>query len=101
MAGYDHAPEPWRDPPPAAPPRQLAQDPHVLACDQTGDQSTEFSFGPGPAAPHLNGRPPSEGGIYMPRSPRVDPPASRVGRPRQHRRPPGEARGDAGEQVAR
>ena len=29
------------------------------------------SFGvPGPVAPHLNGRPPSEGGIYMPRAPR-------------------------------
>jgi len=36
----------------------------------------------------------------MGRSPRVDPPASGVGRPRQHRRPRGEARGYPGDQVA-
>jgi hypothetical protein len=60
------------------------------------------SFGvPGPVAPHLNGRPPSEGGIYMPRAPRVDPLPSGVGPLRVHRRPPNEARGYEGERIAR
>ena len=31
--------------------------------------------------PHLNGRPPSDGGIYMPRAPRVNPPPSGLVRP--------------------
>jgi hypothetical protein len=98
---YTRAPEPYRDPPLPEPPRCGAQNPHQLACEQAGDLSTEFSWGPGPVAPHLNGRPPNEGGIYMPRAPRVDPPPSGVGRPRQHRRPRGEARGYPGKRVAR
>lgn len=99
---YTHSPEPYRDPPPPKPPRCGAQDPLRLHCEQSGDLSTEFSWGPGPVAPHLNGRPPSEGGIYMPRAPRVDPPRNPygVGPPRQHRRPPDEARGYPGEQIA-
>ncbi len=101
MSGYTRAPEPYRDPPPSPPSRRRAQDPLLLARDRTGDQSTEFSWGPGPVAPRLNGRSPEDGGVYMPRSPRVDPPASGVGRPRQHRRSPAEARGYPGEQVAR
>lgn len=101
MSHYTHNPEPWRESP--APARSLrgAQDPLRLHRDQIGDQSTEFSFGPGPVAPHLNGRPPSEGGVYRPRAPRLDPPRNPygVGQPRQHRRPPDEARGYSGEQV--
>lgn len=102
MYRYTRSPEPYRDPPLSGPARRRGpQDPLLLARDRTGDQSTEFSYGPGPVAPHLNGRPPSEGGAYMPRSPRVDPPASGIGRPRPHRRSASEARGYPGEQVAR
>jgi hypothetical protein len=60
-----------------------------------------FASGPGPVAPHLNGRPPAEGGIYMPKAPRVDPPPSGVGEPRRYRRPPNEARGYPGRRVTR
>lgn len=102
MSRYTRWPEPYPDPPLSAPVRRrAAQDPLLLARDRTGDQSTEFSYVPGPVAPHLNGLPPSEGGAYMPRSPRVDPPTNGIGRPRQHRRSPSEARGYPGEQVAR
>jgi hypothetical protein len=97
---YTRSAEPYRDPPPPEPLRCGAQNPLQLACEQAGDLSTEFSWGPGPIAPHLNGRPPSEGGKYMPRAPRVDPPVSGVGRRRQHRRSFDEARGYPGEQVA-
>lgn len=94
------APEPYKDPPPEAPWRwRRAQDPHLVERQTTGDQSTEFGYGPGLVPQHLNGRPPSEGGIYMPRAPRVNPPASGVGKPRQHKRPRGEARGYPGEQI--
>jgi hypothetical protein len=95
------APEPWRDPPPPEPPRRRPSDPHLLARDRVGtDQSTEFGFGPGLVAPHLNGRPPSEGGVYMPKAPRVELVGQSL-RPRQKRRPHGDARGYPGEQVAR
>lgn len=101
MAGIS-APEPYRDPPPYPPPeRRRPQDPHRLARDHAEDQSTEFGFGAGLIPRHLNGRPPSEGGQYMGRSPRVDPPRSGVGKPRQHRRPRDEVRGYPGEQIAR
>ncbi len=93
------APEPRRDPPPAPPPQRRAQNPLVLARDQTSDQSTEFGWGAGLVPLHANGRPPSEDGIYMPRCPRVDPPASGVGQPRPHRRPRNEARGYPGDPV--
>jgi hypothetical protein len=93
-------PEPYRDPPPAARWRRRSfQDPHLLACEQTGDQSTEFGYGPGLVAPHLNGEPPSDGGVYMPRAPRVDPPPTGVGQPRQHKRPKGEVRGYPGDPM--
>ena len=52
------APEPYREPP-VPPPRRYPV--HV----NPGD--TEMSFGPGLVAPQYNGRPPSEGGIYMPK----------------------------------
>ncbi len=100
MGRYVHNPEPYRDPPPREPPHSGAQNPLRLAREQAGDQSTEFSWGPGPVAPHLSSRPPSEGGKYMPRAPRVDPPISGVGRPRQHRRPRDEVKGYPGEQAA-
>jgi hypothetical protein len=103
MPRYTHNPEPQPDPPyvPYYGRYGEGSDPHRLHRDHIGDQSTEFSFGPGPVAPHLNGRPPRDGGIYMGRSPRVDPPRNeyRVGRPRIHCRPPDEARGYLGEQV--
>lgn len=102
MGHYTRSPEPYRDPPPAPPSQRGAQNPLRLHRDQAGDQSTELSWGPGPVAPHLNGRPPSEGGKYFGRSPRVDPPRNEygVGQPRQHRRPRDEAKGYPGEQVA-
>jgi hypothetical protein len=104
MGRYTKAPEPYRDPPPPTAQQSGAQNPLRLHCEQAGDQSTEFSWGPGPVAPHLNSRPPSEGGKYMPRAPRIDPPASSnpyaVGPPRQHRRPPDEAKGYAGDKLA-
>lgn len=77
------------------------QNPFLLHRDLPGDQSTEFSFGPGPVAPHLNGAPPSEGGVYRGRPPRLDPPPNGIGTPRPHHRPRGEARGCPGDQVAR
>ena len=99
---YTRAPEPYKDPSPyPAPRRHRAQNPMLLAEQQPGDQSTEFGYGPGPVAPHLNGKSPEDGGVYMPKAPRVDPPASGVGRPRPHRRPRSEARGDPGEQISR
>ena len=102
MPHYTHAPDPQPDPEPSYYSGKYHYDPLRYHRDHAGDQSTEFSYGPGPVAPHLNGRPPSEGGIYMPRAPRVDPPhnAERVGRPRIHPRPRDEARGYPCEQVA-
>ena len=94
------APEPWREvPPPQTDRRRGPQDPLLLARDQR-HTDTEFSYGAGLVAPHLNGAPPSEGGIYMGRAPRVDPPPSGVGPPRKHRRPRGEVRGYPGDHVA-
>lgn len=102
MPHYTHNPYPEPDPPPGQQRYGGACEPLRLHRDHPGDQSTEFSWGPGPVAPHLNGRLPSEGGVYRGRSPRVDPPRNedRVGRPRWHPRPPDEARGYPGEQVA-
>ncbi|WP_373139636.1 hypothetical protein [Mycobacterium marinum] len=77
------APEPYKDPTPEYRRRcyDYRNDPHLLACQQTGDQSTEFGYGPGLVPLRNNGQPPSEGGTYMPRAPRVDPPPSGVGQP--------------------
>lgn len=102
MSHYIRSPEPYKDPSPYPPPvRHRPQDPFLLHRDLPGDQSTEFGYGPGPVAPHLNGRPPSEAGLYMGRAPRVDPPLNGVGPARLHRRPRNEARGNPGERVAR
>jgi hypothetical protein len=100
--GYVRNPEPYKDPSPhPLPERHRPQNPFLHAEDQRGDLSTEFGFGPGPVAPHLNGKSPEDGGLYRPRAPRVDPPPSGVGPPRLHRRSRDEARGYPGEQVAR
>lgn len=102
MGRYTQASEPWKDPPLEGPPRRHAhQDPFLLHRDLPGDQSTEFSFGPGPVAPHLNGETPENGGIYIGKAPRVDPPASGVGRPKQHSSRHKEARGNPGQRIAR
>lgn len=80
------APEPYKEPPPRSRKRYPV---HV----NPGD--TEMSFGPGLVPPQYNGRPPSEGGIYMPKAPPVDEAGREIPRnPRQ-------ARGYPGEQVAR
>jgi len=97
---YTKAPEPYRDPPLYREPAgRRPQNPHLRENQQFGDQSTEFGYGPGPVAPHLNGEPPAAGGIYMPKAPRVDPPPSGIGRPLPHRRPRNEARGDSGDRI--
>ncbi|MCW2685451.1 MAG: hypothetical protein JWR37_341 [Mycobacterium sp.] len=88
------APEPWRDQPaPYVPPRRAPQNPNQLARDKR-NQETEMGHGAGLVAPHANGRPPSEGGVYMPKCPPVD----AYGRQLPRRR--GEARGYPGEIVA-
>ncbi|OOK68590.1 hypothetical protein BZL30_7058 [Mycobacterium kansasii] len=72
-------------------PLQLARDQHHT--------DTELGFGAGLVATHLNGRPPSQGGIYMPKA-RVSTHRAADWSARQHRRPPGEARAYSGQQVA-
>ena len=96
------APEPWREvPPPPEPRRRKPSNPLLLARDKVGtDQTTEFGYGPGLVAPHLNGAPPSEGGIYMPKCPRVELRGNSL-TPRQKRPPRGEAKGYPGDPVAR
>ena len=46
---------------------------------------------------HANGRPPSEGGMYLPKAPPVEPIGG--GRVRQKRRPAGEVNGFPGNRV--
>ena len=81
------APEPYKEPPPTPPTQHPVQ--HI----NPGD--TEFGFGPGLVAPQYNGRPPNQGGVYMPKCPPVDESG------RQKPIPHGQARGHPGEQVAR
>ena len=90
------APEPWREQPL---PKPKYKDRHPY--ERPGE--SELSWGDGLVAPHLNGLPPSEGGLYMPKAPRVDPPRNEygVGVPRQHPRPDHEARGYPGDEVVR
>ena len=95
-----HLPEPRREVEHTPSPRR-ARNPHLLEGQQSPrEQESELGFGSGVVAPHLNGAPPSEGGMYIGRSPRVDPPASGVGVPRQHRRPRDEVRGYPGERIS-
>jgi hypothetical protein len=78
------APEPYKEQPAPPPPQRPV---HI----NPGD--TEFSFGPGLVAPQYNGRPPNQGGVYMPKCPPVDESG------RQKRRPAGEVKGYPGERV--
>lgn len=96
------APEPWRevlDPTPRV--ARRPQDPDRLARDKTENETeTEFGWGSGLVPPHLNGRPPNEGGAYRPKTPPVElVDGSAI--PRQQRRPRGEVRGYPGDQIAR
>jgi hypothetical protein len=59
-----------------------------------------MSWGKGLVAPYNNGKPPSEGGIYMGQAPLLELPPNSL-TPRQVRRPKGEARGYPGDIVAR
>lgn len=95
------APEPWREPEPQPPPRRYPDDPCTLARDKR-NQVTEFGYGPGLVPRHLNGRPPSEGGIYMPKCPPVEVRGNSPGLSvilRQKPRPKGEARGYPGDRI--
>lgn len=93
------AAEPWREPPPH--PRSTyvrrSQDP-LTGQAEVGD--AELSWGEGLVAPHANGLPPSEGGQYMPKCLPVELHGQSL-TPRPNRTPPGQARGYAGERVAR
>jgi hypothetical protein len=90
------APQPWRDPPPAAPSKRPAQDPHLLDRDKSQRETeTEMSWGKGLVPAHLNGKPHNEGGIYMATPPAVDITGREVPRPR------GEVRAYPGERIAR
>ena len=93
------APEPWREQPASRTPHAYPQDPFTLARDKR-HQVTEFGWGAGLVAPHANGRPPSEGGIYLPKAPPVELPGQSL-TPRQKHRPPGEVRGYPGDRAAR
>jgi hypothetical protein len=88
------APEPWREPQPTPRPPK-ARDPE--ACNPG---ESEMSWGPGLVPVHANGRPPSEGGMYMPKCPLVELRSNTL-TPRQQRRPKGEAKGYPGDRVAR
>jgi hypothetical protein len=78
-----------------------------------GHGGTEFGWGAGLVPPNANGNPPGpgddaglaeahvRGGQYMPRAPRVVPPAAGFGQPIQRRRPHDEVRGYPGDIVAR
>lgn len=93
-----HAPEPWREPPPPPPQRYRTSGDPLRGQADTGD--TEMSWGAGLVAPHANGLPPSLGGQYMPKCPPVDLYGLSL-TPQQKRRPPNEACGYPGNQLAR
>jgi hypothetical protein len=98
------APEPWREQPPSPRKRRPSQprsrDPYAPDSKKTQRQTeTEFGFGKGLVAPCNNGKPPSEGGIYMGKPPRTYLPEGSL-TPRQVKRPKGEVRGYPGDQIA-
>ena len=94
------APQPAKDAEPQPPRRsRLSRDPFE---HDPNNQKTEFGYGPGLVPKHLNGLPPSHGGVYMPKCPRVElgqpsPDLSVI--PKQVKRPRGEARGYPGDRV--
>jgi hypothetical protein len=95
------APEPWREVPPPKRRNRRGQNPWQLDCEKTQRATeTEFGFGKGLVAPCNNGKPPSEGGIYLGTAPRTYLPENSL-TPRQVERPKGEVRGYPGEIVAR
>ena len=89
---------------PIYPPRQRRPvDPLLYGRDKQ-NQNSEFGFGAGLVPQHLNGLPPSEGGVYMPKCPPVDvgpilSPGTNQVIPYQPRRPRREARGYPGERI--
>jgi hypothetical protein len=88
-----YAPEPYLDPPPRPRRRRIRpRDP------SDPSEAGEMDWGPGLIPRHANGRPPSEGGQYMPKCPPVELPGMSL-TPRQQRRPKGEVKGYPGERV--
>jgi hypothetical protein len=87
-----HAYEPYLDQPPP-PPRRAPRDPN----EPPGD--SELSWGPGLIPPHANGQPPSRGGMYQGKAPRVELPEGHL-RPRQVKPRRGELRGYPGRRIA-
>jgi len=53
------------------------RDPLALHCEQTGDQSTEFSFGPGLVPRGKERALPKDGGMYRGTTPRPGRPSAR------------------------
>jgi hypothetical protein len=86
-----YAPEPWREQPPT-PRHRPPRDP----CDPA--DAGEMDWGPGLMPRHTNGRPPSEGGQYMPKCPPVELRGVSL-TPRQKHRPKGEVKGYPGEPI--
>ena len=96
------APQPYRDP--TYPPRQRRPVDPLLYDRDKQNQNSEFGFGAGLVPQHLNGLPPSEGGVYMARCPAVDvgpilSPGTNQVIPYQPRRPRREARGYPGDRI--
>lgn len=101
-------PEPWREG------NEVYGYGHRRGGDPYENQGgSEFGWGAGLVAPCSNGNPPGpgddaglaeahiRGGQYMPRAPRVVPPAAGAGRPIERPRSASEVRGYAGEVIAR
>lgn len=59
-----------------------------------------MDWGPGLLPRHANGRPPSQGGMYLPKCPKVELRGMSL-TPREMRRPRGEVKGYPGEPAAR
>ena len=88
-----HAAESYREAPPAPRYRERHRNPN----DPTGD--SELSWGPGLVPRLANGRLPSEGGMYVPRCPRVELPPGRLA-PREIKPDRNELRGHPGHKIA-
>jgi hypothetical protein len=86
-----YAPEPYREPPPR-PPHRPPRNPRDPA------DAGEMNWGPGLVPRHANGRPPSQGGMYMPKCPEVELRGMSL-TPREKRRPRGEVKGYPGDRV--
>jgi hypothetical protein len=86
-----YQPEPWREQPP---PRRYRRPRDPTATAEAG----ELDWGPGLVPGHNNGKPPSEGGMYLPKCPPVELYGNSL-TPRQQRRPKGEMRGYPGDRF--